>query len=198
MPFGHRHIGRVVVRRGEGTEAGLCQPHTLDRHVGKIIVSKTRFENDGTGMHAHAAWAVILERFARRDRERLDPRWIARPTRHVHFRCADAGRDAAMDIAFEEADRLLPGRVVAERDVDVGVDQTGHRHHTGRINGDVGICDIAAATDRGDLVAVDEDGVTGRDWLGEITRENCADIEDRKLHRVSLTSLPCAPRLPRG
>jgi hypothetical protein len=50
----------------------------------------------------------MLERLMRRYRERLDSDDVFRATGHMHFGGTDRGGDAAVDVAFEKADGLLP------------------------------------------------------------------------------------------
>ena len=87
-----------------------------------------------------------------------------------------------MDVAFEEADGLLPRRVIAERDVDMGIDQAGHGHHAAGIDRHLAIGSIAAGADRNDLAVVEDDGVARRDGRGDVAGENFRDIEDRNFH----------------
>src|SRR5262249_21202227 len=118
----HGDIGRVFVRRGEIAKTRFGEPHAFALHLGEIGVGQSGLEDDRAGVHAHAARPVALEGFVRGDGERLDAGRVARPPRHVHLRGADARRDATVNVAFEESDRLLPRRVIAERDVNVRVD----------------------------------------------------------------------------
>ncbi len=69
----------------------------------------------------------VAERALREDRHRLQPDDVARPAGHVHLAGGDHGGDAAMQIAVDPADLVLPRRPVAGDGMDVAVDQAG-RH----------------------------------------------------------------------
>src|SRR5581483_11160904 len=179
-PGDHR---RVVVRRLHAAEAGLRQPHALLRDLLEVRLDQARLEDDRAGIDAHAARAQVLEALFRRYGERLDAFRILRPAGHVHFRGADGGRGAAVRIAFEEADRPLTRRPVAEGVVHLRVDQSrdggcavGVNHHVerlqiGRRRSDGGYFSIGHL----DAVAL---GVR----CAPVAGDDGAEIDDRRLH----------------
>jgi len=75
---------------------------------------------------SHATGPVMFEALPRCDRKCFDPLSVPRASRDMHLGGADRRRHAPMDVAFEVSHGLLARCVVAERDVDVGVDQTGN------------------------------------------------------------------------
>ena len=89
-----------------------------------------------------------------------------------------------MQIAFQISDRALPRRVVAERDVDVGVDEAGHRSHAGGIDHDIGALDCRSRSrPHGcDPLAVDEDRITAHKGIMPIAGDDLAEVDDRDLH----------------
>ena len=118
------------------------------------------------------------------DGERLDPVGIARPPRHVHLGGADRRRHPAVHVALEVADGLLARRVVAERDMHVGVDQARDRGRSARIDDDVAGLDRLrrGSADAGDAVAVGNDRVARHERACEIARHDRADIDDGDAH----------------
>ena len=193
VPARHGDIRRIFIGCREIAETRFGKPDPLPLHLGEVRIDQARLQDDGTGMHAHAARAIAVERFARSDGQRFDARRIARTARHVHFGSADAGGHAAMDIALQEADGFLARRVVAEGDVDMRVDQPRHRHHPAGIDRDVAIGGIAAGTDRSDLAVDHHDGVAGRDGRGDIAAEYLGNVENCNFHRIRPAPHSCAP-----
>ena len=79
-----------------------------------------------------------------------------------------------MQVAFEIADRALARRVVAERDVDVGVDQAGNRRHAAGIDHHIGGLDRradAVPTDD-DAAAVGDDRVARDERIAPVARND--------------------------
>ena len=95
-----------------------------------------------------------------------------------------------MNVAFEEADRLLPGRVVAEGDVDLTVYQARHGDRTTGIDHHVGVIDLLGgqAAYGDDLVALGQDGIPRNRRAAPVAGQDSADIDDGGLHVRS----PCA------
>ncbi len=193
----HGDIRRVFVGRREVAESGLGQPDALLPHLGEIRLRESRLEDDRPGMHAHTAGTIHVEALTGGNGQGLDARRIAWTAGHMHFRRADAGGDAAVDVAFEEADGLLPRGVVAERDVDVGIDQARHRRHAARVDLHIVLTVAAAGSDGFDLASGEDDRVADGSGRGEIARQNLAEIEDRDLHSTTTACCPCVRRLHR-
>ena len=89
-----------------------------------------------------------------------------------------------MQVAFQIADGALARRVVAEGDVDVGVDQAGDGRHAAGVDHDVGALDRLRrrGADRDDALAVGEDRVAGGERLAPIARDDLTEIDDRDFH----------------
>ena len=84
-------------------------------------------EDDGARENAHPARPVVAETALRGDGQRLDACGVRGAAGRVDLRGADRRGRPAMQVAFEKAHRLLPGRVVAEGDVHMAVDEAGGR-----------------------------------------------------------------------
>ena len=148
-----RHI---VERRRERAKPGLRKPHALAPRSPRSPLGQAGLEDDRSRMHPHAAGPIMLEALARRDRERFDAFRVARPARHMHFGGADRRRDAAVQIAFEKADGLLPRRVVAKGDMDMAVDQARDGGGAGGVDDDVAALELRRpAVPTGDPAAVE-------------------------------------------
>src|SRR5205807_9457860 len=121
-------------------------------------------------------------------RQRLDAFDVAWSSRNMHFGRGDGGRGAAVQVAFEIADGALAGGVVAERDVDMRVDQTGDRRHAVGVDHHIGLAhDVGRrATDGYDALAVDDDRVTGRERLAPVAGDDLTDVDDRDFHRLEI------------
>ena len=55
----------------------------------------------------------------------------------MNFRCCDGGRYAAVRVALEEPDRLLPRGIVSKGVVDLRIDQAWDRDRAVRIDDDI-------------------------------------------------------------
>ena len=77
--------------------------------------------------------------FVRGHCQRFDARRIGRPPGDVDFGRGNRRGHAAMEITFEESDRLLPRRVIAECRVDVAVDQPRYGRRAVRVDHYVGV-----------------------------------------------------------
>ena len=85
-----------------------------------------------------------------------------------------------MHVAFEIADRLLPRREIAERDVYVGIDQARDGGRAIGIDHDVAGFDVARGrrADRDDAVAVGDDRITPGKGFVQIAGDDRADVDD--------------------
>ena len=184
---------RVVVCGLEGAEARLREPHALLRDLAEVVAGERRLENDRAGVDLHAAGPVVLEALMRRDRERLHAFGVARPAGNMDFRSADRGGHAAVHVAFEIADRLLPRREIAERDVHVGIDQARDGGGAVGVDHDVAGFDVLRGrrADRDDAVAVGDDRIAPDKGLVQIAGDDRADIDDGDAHGPSF-HLECA------
>ena len=89
-------------------------------------------------MNAHAAGAIVEKAARAASASALTPAGsLGRPGTCTSDAVIDVV-DAAMHVAFEKPTTLLPRRVVAEGDVDVGVDQAGDRGGAVGVDHDVG------------------------------------------------------------
>ncbi len=122
-----------------------------------------------------------------RNRERLDPLGIARTPRHVHLGGADRRGHAAVDIALKISDGLLTRRVVAKRDVDMGVDQAGNGGRPISIDDDVAGLDLPRRrhANRLDLGAGGDNRVALNQWSTPIAGNDRANVGDGETHARS-------------
>ena len=89
-----------------------------------------------------------------------------------------------MQVAFEIADGALARRVVAEGDVDVGIDQARDRGGPVGVDDDVRALHLARAdgADGNDPAFVHEDRVAVDERRMPVARDDAADIDDRGAH----------------
>src|SRR5262245_19633275 len=179
---------RILVRARKRAESSLGKPDAFFGDLAKIVSGEIWLENDGAGMNRHAARPVAVEALARCDRKRLDAFGITRAPRHVHFRGTDRSRHATVDVAFEIADGLLAWRVVAERDVDVRIDQAGNGGSPIGINDEVTGFDLRdeCRADGFDFPVRRDYRVPFGEWLVPIAGHDCADVGNSQTHDYSL------------
>ncbi len=101
-----------------------------------------------------------------------------------------AGRDdrrgASMEVGLHPADRALGRRKVAKPGVGVPVDKPGRQRQPARVDDRVGV--RPAGPDFLDDAILDEDAVGVRQRLGQVTRDDLADVVDEgtySLRRLS-------------
>ncbi len=102
----------------------------------------------------------------------------------MHLGGRDAGRGAAVNIAFEIADGVLPRREIAEGDVDVGIDQARDRRHAAGVDDDVGRFHRLRrrGADRDDALAVGEDGIARGERSFPVAGNDLTQIDDGGFH----------------
>src|SRR5260221_3763126 len=139
-------------------------------------------------MDGHAPRTIGLKAFPGGDGQRLDPVWIPWPTWHMDLRRRDCRSRAAMDVTFEISDCLLPGRVIAERDVDVRVNQAGDKGRAAGVDHNVGGFDSRSGrcANRNDKAVFTNDGIARNDRITPIAGDDFSDVDDRDAHVVSL------------
>ncbi len=183
-PSDHLARGRAVLDAAEPDFA-----EQLDAGRGEfpeIVLDHFAFDHRRAGMNLHAAGAQRPERALREDRHRLQADDVARPAGHVHLAGRDHRGDAAVEIAVDPADLVLPRRPVAGDGMNVAVDQAG------RDGGAVGVddgggafgVDVLGAADRRDLAVDGDDRVGVEDRLLQGAREQQPDIADHQLGRA--------------
>jgi len=132
-------LGLAVLRVGVAAEAVLRVMDAVPGHLREVVLRQARLEDDRAGVDLHAVRMEVREALRRGDRERLRGDGIVRPARRMHaFTRGDDRRDATVHIRVEEVDGLLPGCVVAEHDVAVGVDEPGDDGRAPAVHHDVG------------------------------------------------------------
>ena len=91
-----------------------------------------------------------------------------------------------MDVTLEVPDRLLAGRVIAERDVDVRVDQARNQRRGTGVDDDVGSFDGRGRrrADGGNEAVLANDGIAGDDRLAPVAGDDLSDVDDRDTHGV--------------
>src|ERR1700730_18533616 len=104
----------------------------------------------------------------------------------MNLRRRNRGRGAAMDVTLEISDRLLPGRVIAERDVDVRVDQAGNKRRATGVDHDVGgfYGSRRRGADGGNEAVLANDGIAGDGRLAPVAGDDLSDVDDRDTHGV--------------
>ena len=117
------HQRRIVEWRVECTEPGLGKPQPDLHQFFEIGFGQAGLQNHRAGVNAHAARSVVEETFPRGEASAFTPAGsLGRPGTCTSD-ARDGRRRSAMQIAFQIPHRALPGRVVAERDVNVAVDE---------------------------------------------------------------------------
>src|SRR6185437_516778 len=114
----------VFVRRSESAEAGFSEPDALGPEVVEIGLRQTRLKDYRARVNPHSPRTPMLKTLQGGDRERLHPNRIFGATGYMDLGGSNCRCHPAVDVAFEEADGLLSRRVVAERDVNMRIDQT--------------------------------------------------------------------------
>src|SRR5438094_6768012 len=109
----------------------------------------------------------------------------------MNFGCRNGGRDAAVGIALEKSDGLLPRCVIAKCVMHLGINQAGNG------NGAVGVDDDVTGFESfardgphfEDLSIGHKDRVALSDGIFEFTVNDCPEINDCGFHRQPPTSL---------
>ena len=164
-PSDHFPRGRAVL---DAAEADFAEQ--LDAGGGQfleVVFHNFAFDHRRAGVHLHAAGAERPECALREDRHRLKADDVAGAAGHVDFAGGNHGGDAAVEIAVDPVELVLPRRPVAGDGMDVAVDQAG------RDGGAVGIddrcgalgIDVLEASDRCDLAVLGDDRVAVQDRL---------------------------------
>src|SRR6266481_8271199 len=91
----------------------------------EVVLDHFVFDHGGAGMDFYAAGAQRPARALRKDSHRLDADDVARTAGHMNLAGGNHGGDAAMQVAVDPADLVLPRRPVAGDAMDVAVDQAG-------------------------------------------------------------------------
>ena len=89
-----------------------------------------------------------------------------------------------MQVAFEIADRTLARCIVAEGDMNVGIDQARNRRHAAGIDDDIRGLDRGrrGGTHAHDLAIVRDDGVTRGERVTPVAGNDFTQIDDRDFH----------------
>jgi hypothetical protein len=116
-------------------------------------------------VHPHAAGPEVLEAFQSGDREGFDPDWIAGTARDVNLGRTNRRRHATVDVAFQKTNCLLSRRVIAEGDVDVGINEAGKHGCTVRVDDDIAPYNEIGrgGTDLYDLAILHDDRIAARE-----------------------------------
>ncbi len=152
----------------------------------EVVLDHFVFDDGRAGMNLHAAGAERPERALGENRHRLDADHVAGTAGHVNFAGGNHRGDAAVEIAVDPADLVLPWRPVARDGMNMAVDQAG------RDRGAVGIdcrggvlgVDVLEAPDRGDLAILGHDRIRIEDRLLQSAGEQQPDIADYQLARA--------------
>ena len=182
--LGVGHQRNVVVGGLHRAEPRLGEAHALLRELDKIRGLEARLQDHRAGDDAHAAGPIVGEAALRRERQRLDAFDVLRPSGNMDLGGRDRRRRAAVQVAFEIADGALARRVVAEGDVDVGIDQAGNGGHAAGVDHDIGGVHglRRCGADRDDTLAVGDDRVAGGERIAPIAGNDLTQIDDRDFH----------------
>src|SRR5262245_9948673 len=99
---------------------------------------------------------------------------------NMHLAGRNAGGCAAVQIALQEADRLLLRRVVAERDMDVAVDQSWAGGRAIGVDHQVALLELIFP-DRSNFrehTVVHQDRVTVGEWIAPVSSYDGPDIHN--------------------
>src|SRR6185437_14715159 len=116
----------VFVGRSESAESGLGEPDALCLEVVEISFRQAGLKDYRARVNSHSPRTPLLKALRGCDRERLYPGGIFRPTGYMDLGGSNRRCHPAVHVAFKKADSLLPRRIIAERDVNVRIDQTGN------------------------------------------------------------------------
>ena len=189
MPYLRAHAdhlprGRAVL---DAAEADFAEQLDAGRgQLLEIVLDHLAFDHRRAGVHLHAAGAQRPERALRKNRHRLQPDDVAGTAGHVDLAGGNHGGDAAMEVAVDPADLVLPRRPVAGDGMDVAVDQA--RRDGGAVGvddrgGALGV-DVLEAADRSDLAVLGHDRIAVQDRLLQRPRQQQPDIADHQLARA--------------
>ena len=103
--------------------------HSLLRHLPEVILNETGFQNQSSAHHFDGTARHVAVTLARKYRQRFDPCWIMRASRHVEFSERDHRSDPTVQVMFNPADNIQPWCVVANGRMSVAIDQTGNQGH---------------------------------------------------------------------
>ena len=99
----------------DGPEPDLPdQAHAGRGHLGEVVLLEAELQDRGAGVDLDAGRAGVRVALRRDDRERLQPDDVLRPAREVDLAGRDRRRHAAVEAGFDEVDRPLARREVAE------------------------------------------------------------------------------------
>ena len=167
---------------------------------GEVAFVEARLKNDRAGMDSHAARAIGLETARRGNRERLDTNRILWTARHMDLGRRDRGRDAAVQITFQIADRLLPRRIIAEGNMDMAVDQAGNGGGAVGIDYDIRGTHVLRrqGADRLDKAIFTKNCIAGLQRRFPIAADDPADVYDGSLHPslLDVSAMPPARIVP--
>lgn len=180
-------VSRVFVQ----SESELGQPHSGRLQVGKILFRQRGFEYDGTGVDGHSAGVEVPEARHCGDSKSFDSDCVVRSALGVDFTGRDDAGDTPVDIARQKVHRFLPGSVIPEDDVAVGIDQAWGHSGSHCVHGDGGRIhlrfQVLTTADRGDHSIRSKDGVrSGHQRVLVISGNDGSNVDDREIgHHAS-------------
>ncbi len=165
-------------RVAHGSEADLAQQaHPRRAHLGVVGLGHPALRHRRAGQHLGAERAERRKAALRGNGQRLHAHRVPGAAGQVNLAGADQRGRAAMHHRLDPAELVLPRRPVAERRVDVVVDQPRHRRAAVRLDHPRAGHGKAAA--RGDdAIPLDQDGVGVEEGPGEVAREDQAQVAD--------------------
>ena len=121
------HHGQQLVGVDDAPQPHLSeQPHASRVHLVEVVLHEAMFEQERTADHLGSPWSQRRPTEARRYRHGLGPGGGPRAPRPVGLTGRDERGDPAVQVTRHPARGVLPGRVVAEHRMGMGVDQSRH------------------------------------------------------------------------
>ena len=116
-------------------------------------------------------------------------RSVVGPSWRVYLPCRNHAGDAAMGVAVDEVHNFLPGLVIPDGDMEVGVYKTGQ--DSGAVGVDDGVggvgVQLVRPADGANLAILHQHAVAPQQGLIQVSRSYCAYVDDGQAgHRANL------------
>ncbi len=150
-------------------------------HFLKVSFGETLLQQQSASLHLDAARMKGCPGLRGDNRQGFGPQRAGWAARHVYLAGGDQPGDAAMQATFNEVNRPLPGRVVADDRVEMGINQAGG---DGAAVGVEPGCVVrrrqfGAGPNRGNPPIAHQDGIAVQQGLVKAAGDNPADIVDK-------------------
>ena len=179
--------GSGVLRLLHAAQADLADgPDAFLGHLGEVRLSEALLQDDAAAVDLHAAGLQSVEGLVGQNGQSLGAGGILGTAGGVALTGGDDGGHAAVELAFDEVAGELAVSIVAQAGVNMGIKQAGSNGGAGRVDdgallhlsGDLSSGDSSqsVAADGLNLAVGDQDGVTLKNRLVDVTAEDGADV----------------------